>query len=57
MTSSAAQLSFQTISKLVNLSFGPDASFVRNASDGIEDEFPFQIAPPFEQPFRAYASD
>src|SRR5215831_6911321 len=53
----AAQLALQTKSERVDLSFGLDAGFVRNASGGIEDESPFQTAPPFEQPFRLGASD
>src|SRR5262249_398848 len=53
----AAQLALQTKSERVDLSFGLDAGFGRNASGGIEDESPFQIAPPFEQPFRLGAPD
>src|SRR5215470_4300795 len=53
----AAQLALQTKSKRVNLSFGLDAGFVRNASGRVEDESPFQTAPPFEQPFRLGAPD
>src|SRR5262245_6653858 len=48
----AAQPALQTKSQRVDLSFGLDAGFVRNASGGIEDESPFQTAPPIEQPFR-----
>src|SRR5262245_32670962 len=48
----AAQLALQTKSERVDFSFGLNADFVRNASGGIEDESPFQIAPPIEQPFR-----
>src|SRR5262245_23908154 len=54
---SAAQLALQTKSQRVDLSFGHDAGFGRNASGGIEDESPFQTAPPFEQPLRLGAPD
>src|SRR5262245_28150532 len=53
----AAQLALQTKSERVDLSFGLDAGFGRNASGGVEDESPFQAAPPFEQPFRLGAPD
>src|SRR6266545_4936820 len=53
----AAQLALQTESERVDLSFGLDAGFGRNASGGVEDESPFQTAPPFEQPFRLGAPD
>src|SRR5262245_8750467 len=54
---SADQLALQMESERVNLSFGPDACFGWNASVGIEDESPFQVAPPFEQHLRARTSD
>src|SRR5262249_37837947 len=53
----AAQLTLQTESERVDLSFGLDAGFGRNASGGLEGESPFQIAPPFEQLFRLGAPD
>src|SRR5215813_13810959 len=53
----ADQLALQTKSERVDLSFGLDAGFGRNASGGVEDESPFQTAPPFEQPFRLGAPD
>src|SRR5262245_28075621 len=53
----AAQPALQTKSQRVELSFGLDAGFVRKASGGIEDESPFQTAPPFEQPSRLGAPD
>src|SRR5262245_34349366 len=53
----AAQFALQTKSERVALSFGLEAGFGRNASGWIEDESPFQTAPPFEQPFRLGASD
>src|SRR5262245_35378616 len=53
----AAQFALQTKSERVALSFGLDAGFGRNASGWIEDESPFQTAPPFEQPFRLGAPD
>src|SRR5262245_23408242 len=52
-----AQFALQTKPERVDLSFGLDACFGRNASGGVEDESPFQIAPPFEQPFRLGAPD
>src|SRR5215475_15125859 len=51
------QLALQPESERVELSFGLDAGFGRNASGGVEDESPFQTAPPFEQPFRLGAPD
>src|SRR5262245_1249051 len=53
----AAQLALQTESQRVDLFFGLEAGFRRSAAGGVEDEFLFQTAPPFEQPFRLGASD
>src|SRR5262245_55195784 len=53
----ADQFALQTKSQRVNLSFGLDAGFGRNASDRVEYEPPFQIAPPLEQSFRLGAPD
>src|SRR5438445_230255 len=54
---SAAQFGLQAVSKRVDISFDFDTRFGLEAFRRIEDEFLFQIAPPFEQPFCAHASD
>src|SRR5262245_487794 len=53
----SAQLALQTESERVDLPFGLDAGFGLNPYGGVEDESPFQTAPPFEQPFRLGAPD